>query len=46
MASKSPLFCVIQILEIIKLVVVWMQRFEICDFLSEKVGIEWETTLH
>jgi hypothetical protein len=27
---------------IIKLVVVWMQRFEICDFVCKKVCIKWE----
>jgi hypothetical protein len=27
---------------IIKLVVVWMQWFEICDFVCKKVGITWE----
>jgi hypothetical protein len=30
---------------IIKPVVVWMQRFEICDFVCKKVCIKWGTTL-
>jgi hypothetical protein len=28
--------------KIIKLVMVWMQRFEICDFVCKKVCIKWE----
>jgi hypothetical protein len=27
---------------IIKLVVVWMQRFEICDFVCKKACIKWD----
>jgi hypothetical protein len=27
---------------IIKLIVVWMQRFEICDFIYKKACIKWD----
>jgi hypothetical protein len=30
---------------IIELVVVWMQRFEICDFVCKKVCIKWRSKL-
>jgi hypothetical protein len=42
MASKLLFFIYGISFRIIELVAVWMQRFEICDFVCKKACIEWE----